>query len=1580
MKKLLSIILIAFGVLIPMKIWAQNIISAPTFFFQGDSLVMTTDTQDAIIYYVMSEFANEEEAESLRENLDVSEGNSMRMVYTTPILVTSNVVIKAYAMIPQQQGESEITTLVYSYTAWTQLLDAIEYGSDVLARAQNNTQVSDDLKEQLKWALEEGQYFYKERGMMDYYEAEHFTQEIMDTASQIEAIIGQVPTEPEPYAVLSDDNTVLTFYYDENKSAYRESMGVGPFEYNDNVGVNSGWYEQRENITNVVFDASFANCTTLTSTAYWFYEFNHLTAITGISNLKTDNVTDMSYMFYNCWYLQSIDLSGFKTDNVKNMSNMFSYCGNLRSLDFSEFSTDNVTNMNSMFDTCRSLTSLDLSGFNTEEVTDMSRMFHNSGLTSLDASKINTINVTNMEGMFSECFSLTSLDLSGFNTEKVTDMSIMFFRCNSLANLDLSNFNTSNVTNMTQMFYDCSDITTIYVGSEWNTSMVESSTFMFGNCTSLVGGAGTHYDADHTNYTYAHIDGGTANPGYFTASGAEPWTEPNAEPYAVLSADSLTVTFYYDNQKAARGGMDINNTSLLNNDLSSPYGSATTVVIDASFADYRPTSTAFWFMKCSSLASIIGLENLYTDNVTNMHDMFSHCTSLTSLDLSNFNTSNVTEMTQMFDGDSGLISLNVSSFNTEKVTSMWGMFRDCSSLTSLDVSGFKTDNVTKMTQLFYKCSKLTSLDVSGFKTDKVTRIEDMFYNCSGLTSLDVSGFKVDKATYIYGMFQGCSGLTTLDLSGFNTEKVTEMYRLFSGCSKLKTIYVSNDWSTASVTRGDYMFTDCNSLVGGAGTHFASYHTDYTYAHIDGGTANPGYFTASGAEPWVDPEPYAVLSDNNTVLTFYYDNQKDVRRGLSVGPFNEVNDQSWFDYNGNITTVVFDPSFADCTTLTSTAHWLDRFYNLTTITNISNLKTDNVTDMSWMFYGCSKLTSLDVSNFKTDKVTDMMGLFSGCSGLKSLDVSNFKTENVTSMSVMFYNCSSLTSLDITNFKTDKVTSLGGMFNGCSGLKILDLSNFKTDKVSDMSYLFYGCTDLSTIFVGNDWSTASVTNSSDMFTDCTNLVGGRGTVYDPNHIDAGYAHIDEGTTNPGYLTDKNAPAPTEPEPYAVYEYNTLTFYYDNRKGEERGGWVMWDVNEERRWNTAAQEINTVVFDESFANYTALTSTSNWFRDFMNLTTITGITNLKTDNVTDMSNMFYNCSSLTSLDLSGFNTAKVTNIEQMFYGCESLLSINISNFNTSNVTSRNWLFAECHSLASIQAGYAGIPAEEYARIANPNLLVYVNNARLAPQGIQNVVINGVAEEIVLTDVTEGNNNWYCPQAFTAEKINYTRNFLQQTEVGISRGWESIALPFNVQTITHETQGQIVPFGAQGIGKNFWLRGYSPEGLFSATAIEANTPYLISMPNNTEVYPDEYNLDGSVTFAATNTTVPATPDIERMVITRGNITMAPVFQLVPQNEKIYAINVGQPLDRYPEGSVFARELREVRPFEVYTTHAETNGARPNYIRIGAQPRYDSTGIKTIESDSTEGSWYSLDGRKLSGVPKVKGIYIQNGKKKHVR
>ena len=177
------------------------------------------------------------------------------------------------------------------------------------------------------------------------------------------------------------------------------------------------------------------------------------------------------------------------------------------------------------------------------------------------------------------------------------------------------------------------------------------------------------------------------------------------------------------------------------------------------------------------------------------------------------------------------------------------MFEQCSGLTSLDVTGFKTDNVTDMGWMFMTCSGLTSLDLSGFKTDNVTNMSHMFSGCSGLTSLNVTGFKTDNVTSMTSMFYGCRGLTSLDLSGFKTDNVTDMGWMFADCSGLTTIYAGDGWSTANVQYGEDMFTGCTSLVGGAGTKYDASHEDYTYARIDGGSDNPGYFTRKddGAE-------------------------------------------------------------------------------------------------------------------------------------------------------------------------------------------------------------------------------------------------------------------------------------------------------------------------------------------------------------------------------------------------------------------------------------------------------------------------------------------------------------------------------------------------------------------------------------------------------------------------------------------------------------------------------------------------------------------------------------------------------------
>ena len=83
----------------------------------------------------------------------------------------------------------------------------------------------------------------------------------------------------------------------------------------------------------------------------------------------------------------------------------------------------------------------------------------------------------------------------------------------ALASLDFSNFDTANATSFASMFDGCSGLTTI-IANDWSATVTSGN--MFNGCTSLVGGNGTTYDADHTDAAYAHID--TAdNPGYFTA-------------------------------------------------------------------------------------------------------------------------------------------------------------------------------------------------------------------------------------------------------------------------------------------------------------------------------------------------------------------------------------------------------------------------------------------------------------------------------------------------------------------------------------------------------------------------------------------------------------------------------------------------------------------------------------------------------------------------------------------------------------------------------------------------------------------------------------------------------------------------------------------------------------------------------------------------------------------------------------------------------------------------------------------------------------------------------------------------------
>ena len=261
------------------------------------------------------------------------------------------------------------------------------------------------------------------------------------------------------------------------------------------------------------------------------------------------------------------------------------------------------------------------------------------------------------------------------------------------------------------------------------------------------------------------------------------------EAYVSQSEDETTLTFYYDALRATRTGTTwgIEETKSVIFDGTFPGWAGTSlevdttttrVVFDASFRDFRPTTTAKWFYDCKALKQIEGMEYLNTSEVKDMSKMFYGCSALTSIDLKHFNTQNVTNMKGMFRRCSALTSLDLQHFNTQNVTDMRIMFDDCKALKTLDLQNFNTQNVTEMSLMFDDCKALKTLDLQNFNTQNVTDMYGMFWNCAALTSLDLQHFNTQNVIEMSLMFAHCLALTSLDVQNFNTQKE----QICFGCS------------------------------------------------------------------------------------------------------------------------------------------------------------------------------------------------------------------------------------------------------------------------------------------------------------------------------------------------------------------------------------------------------------------------------------------------------------------------------------------------------------------------------------------------------------------------------------------------------------------------------------------------------------------------------------------------------------------------------------------------------------------------------------------------------------------------------
>lgn len=435
--------------------------------------------------------------------------------------------------------------------------------------------------------------------------------------------------------------------------------------------------------------------------------------------------------------------------------------------------------------------------------------------------------------------------------------------------------------------------------------------------------------------------------------------------------------------------------------------------------------------------------------------------------------------------------------------------------------------------------------------------------------------------------------------------------------------------------------------------------------------------------------YGRLNTDTQTLTIYYDDNWQ-KGDFTISSYSSPNWRYDIDFKelAKIKTVVFDPSFKDAR-LKDCSWWFSGFKGLTTITHLEYLNTSQVTNMQYMFSNCESLEALDLSTFNTENVTNMSNMFYYCKSLKSLNLSSFNTskvnymgsmfhdcesltalnlssfntENISDYEYMFHCCKSLTALDLSSFNSKEILNTSCMFTGCIALKTIDISSFDTSKTTNMSFMFSGCSALETIYASSAFTTDNVKNDSYMFSTCTKL---------KNYTGSGktHAHIGEG----GYFTV--APAWVRFDAAT----GTLTFQCSSAKTDADTDFFLNEGSDVPGWYPAkSADIKTVVFKRNFRDARP-TTCSLWFGSCTNLTSIEGLENLNTSDVTRMDRMFYKCEKLRALDLSGFNTEKVEDMSDMFSNCKNLETLNLSSFKTNNLTNMSEMFLECNKIAQL------------------------------------------------------------------------------------------------------------------------------------------------------------------------------------------------------------------------------------------------------------------------------------------------------------
>ena len=419
-------------------------------------------------------------------------------------------------------------------------------------------------------------------------------------------------------------------------------------------------------------------------------------------------------------------------------------------------------------------------------------------------------------------------------------------------------------------------------------------------------------------------------------------------------------------------------------------------------------------------------------------------------------------------------------------------------------------------------------------------------------------------------------------------------------------------------------------------------------------------------------------------------------------------------------------------------------------------------------------------------------------------------------------------------------------------------------------------------------------------------------------------------------------------ATYESSTQTLTFKENVGEtlpENSAWVedkqkVTDINEKLGNGT----IKHIVFDKSFSTYTP-TSLYCFFEDLKKLETITGLEYLNTEKVTDMYSMFYNCSSLTSLDVTHFNTANVTNMSFMFASCGALTTIYVSDkFVTDKVTKGSNMFNNCKNLKGFISSKTGHTCANYKTGYFTKLVGKNGDEKIGAAGE-----TLTADNLVLDD----DKDFVAYEPFAAKAASYSR------PVKAGTTWATLCLPFEV-SLENQNFRAFKLLSADDATETVELEEIE-------TRIEAGAPVIIKMN------------EGVTSFSFSETYKAIAKDVQTSKTDNGNYQLQGLYTqkefskdadnncYIVKGSKL--MNPAKLLDKTATESVGSK------PFRAYmadNSSAPAAGARMFSISVGGS----TTAIEQLETTAdSKAEYYDLQGHRLQNLQKGVNIVKRGGK-----